>query len=437
MLASVLSKLVKFSVSISQQIYPARIQDVYKILRTPARDGLHTMTDLEADIVRTFFDSTSTESLPSKATFYTDTADSIALQYNTCVASHILTTGTESDFTKLQVLRLLYYVKAVSHLRKSLSELSIVPVLGVQKSGKSTLFETITGRKFGAGARNTRLPSAISIRLAAKPEFPAANLTLVDFPGCNDGLNVYFGLGSNLLRVSAGTIIVLSLESADVGIAQELLACATGVGTPKRVLVCLNKLDVVFSSARRNYMKRHHLFAAEPGSASDDDCVSCGGDEVTPPLDATAMKQRSEAADSVAAATVLDKLERVIQTLKRARSLRHHVEFRATMLPYRSSAELQSSVEAAYPDPMSDFLPQQLTVSSLTAAMQNLQVTKGSAYLPAVFGSGTTGETGPSGLLDILPCESVAYGNDIVQWLRVVRREWAAGVTGSAGRYHI
>jgi GTPase involved in cell partitioning and DNA repair len=144
-------------------------------------------------------------------------------------------------------------------LRRDMAALALVPILGVQKTGKSTLLQTLTGRDFGAGARNTRMPQAITVGFAgtstgSSPSSSPSRVTLVDFPGCNDGLDVYLGLGLNLLRVSASAVLVLTLENADDTTSQELVKCASSSGSPRRILVCINKLDVVFESARQKFL---------------------------------------------------------------------------------------------------------------------------------------------------------------------------------------
>lgn len=146
---------------------------------------------------------------------------------------------------RLLVLRTLALVDAVTQTELALEAMDVVPVLGLQNAGKSSLLVSLeaVAIQFGWG-NNTRLPSVVvPARSGLRAEKLPRPLYLLDFPAATHGQGVYRGLGLEIMQLARAAVVIVPAGDANTSTARDLVASVVGARPGVRVLVLINHVD--------------------------------------------------------------------------------------------------------------------------------------------------------------------------------------------------
>lgn len=145
----------------------------------------------------------------------------------------------------------LVLVRFVHRLRIHYRTVATVPVVGLVKSGKTTLLARAFGVRHspGSAAIHSRRPVVFSVALhdTANVTVPPCPVTLVDVPAADDESCMFWGMSLELVRICRVAVVVLLPQQANSQTASDLLTLLLRVQPPPlAVLVCVNQVDGVF-----------------------------------------------------------------------------------------------------------------------------------------------------------------------------------------------
>jgi hypothetical protein len=428
-------------ISLLQELYAQRLLSLHCAIieehrgLTPHEIIMGSVADVEYDITRVFFGAVPSSTKTHQAL----PANPFEANYYSNIAPHLVVAGGETPSTRAALIRLLYYIRCAHVVRRELARLTLIPVMGIQKSGKSTLIETLTKASCGSGAPRTRLPTIVPAVLESK-EGALVPLTLADFPASNDGQRVYMGIGEQLIAVSAAAVLVLDFKWGDADTVQELLRRVTGVGGPARILVLFNMVDVVFDNAYTDYMNRELKATAAKAavvkegvfhtSRKHDDDGDDDGDGDTLAQHGLAgvsvpggvgfglASAVEQAASVYAAGFVVQKYERAIKELSVVVNSKRKVTYWLSSLRYMSKKEISRSISGDTGISMSQTQREAAIRTLSTLSHINSALQSGGASTSSSTTSGTTAGSKAS-----LPSR-IAFCGDVYDWLTDAALEW-------------
>jgi GTP-binding protein EngB required for normal cell division len=140
------------------------------------------------------------------------------------------------------VARWILWCLSIYHLREELASHTTVGVVGLSKSGKSSLIKTLFKQKVTSGSANiqrTTVPFLYNL------DGLVDGLSIIDFPGVDDRDKTVVDLSKLLLQLSQLIVLVVEYKRCHTESASEWIKILREAGVP--VLVCLTHGDKLYA----------------------------------------------------------------------------------------------------------------------------------------------------------------------------------------------